>query len=217
MTATHGNEGFSIPVVKKLKQKFKFDWLVSNPKALKLNQRFTDFDLNRAGPGNPNSKSYEKRRAYQLIKLASQYDYVIDIHGTISNTGLFVILSDPNWQNTEFAKKINLNKVVLWPSLKPTGPLTQFIPNSLEIECGPKNSPKVSKKLEKVLTDYFKGIQPKKQQFFIVSGQIPKKINPKLLKNFKTVTVNKQPIISLMPGQYQENSGYQLQKLNNLL
>ena len=140
LTATHGNEGFSIPVVKKLSKKFKFDWLISNPKALKLNQRFKNFDLNRAGPGKTNSKLYEKRRAFELIKLANQYDYVIDIHGTISNTGLFLILSDPNWKNIEFAKKLNLKNIVLWPSLKPTGPLTQFISNSLEINLGKSDS-----------------------------------------------------------------------------
>ena len=40
MTATHGNEEFSIPVVKKLAKKFKFDWIISNPKALRQNKRF---------------------------------------------------------------------------------------------------------------------------------------------------------------------------------
>ena len=70
MTATHGNEKFSIPIVKKLSKKFKFDWMISNPKALKLNQRFYQFDLNRAGPGNIKSKFYEKRQAFKLIKLA---------------------------------------------------------------------------------------------------------------------------------------------------
>lgn len=217
MTATHGNEEFSIPVVKKLSKKFQFDWLVSNPKALKLNKRFYQADLNRSGPGKPASKLYEERQAFELIKAASQYDYVIDIHGTISDTGLFVILSDPNWQNIEFAKKINLKNVVLWPSLKPTGPLTQFIPNSLEIECGPKNSKKVAKRLERVLADYFTGVKPKKQQFYIVSGQIPKKVDPKKLINFKPVMINNQPIISLMPGSYEKNSGYKLQPLINTL
>lgn len=218
ITATHGNEEFSIPVVKKLSKRFSFDWLIANPKALKLNKRFRDFDLNRAGPGNKNSKLYEKRRASQVIKLASQYDYVIDIHGTVSDTGLFVILSDPNWQNIEFAKKINLKNVVLWPSLKPNGPLTQFIPNSLEIECGPKNSPKVAKKLEKILTDYLVGVKPKTpKQFYIVSGQIPKKINPKKLLNFKPVKTNNKTYTALMPEQYKNNSGYQLQRLNNTL
>lgn len=217
MTATHGDESFSIPVIKKLAKQFKFDWLISNQKACKLGQRFYQCDLNRSGPGNPKSKLYERRRAFELIKLASQYDYVIDIHGTIANTALFIILSDPNWRNIEFAKKINLINVVLWPGLQTTGPLTQFIPNSLEIECGPKNSPQVSIKLEKVLTDYLSGTKPTQpQQFYIVSGQLKtrKKLN---LIDFIPTKFDNQTIIPLMPGQYQDNSCYLLQKLNNTL
>ena len=217
MTATHGNEEFSIPVVKKLAKKFKFDWIISNPKALRQNKRFVQIDLNRAGPGNLKSKLYEKRQAFKLIKLASQYDYVIDIHGTTSDAGLFVILSDPNTYNIEFAKTINLQNVVLWPSLKATGPLTQFIPNSLEIECGPKNDKKTAQKLEKVLTDFFSGKKPTKQQFYIVAGQIPKNVDPTKLRNFKPVMINNQSIISLMPGSYKKNSGYRLQQLANTL
>jgi hypothetical protein len=217
LTATHGDEAFSIPVVKKLSKTFKFDWLISNQKAYELKKRFFERDLNRSGPGNPNSKLYERRRAFELIKLASQYDYVIDIHGTIADTGLFVILSDPNWRNIEFAKQINLKNVVLWPSLKPTGPLTQFIPNSLEIECGSKNSPLVAKKLKTVLFEFLSGVKSKQpKQYYIVSGQFRSKTKLEL-KDFTPTRYKNQTIIPLMPGQYQQNSCYLLQKLNDTL
>jgi len=94
LTATHGDEDFSIPIVQKIQKKFIFDWQISNPKALGKGVRFTDKDLNRSGPGNYKSKYYEERRAKKLITLAKKYEIVIDVHGTVSNTGCFIILSD---------------------------------------------------------------------------------------------------------------------------
>jgi len=217
LSATHGDEDFSIPIINKLKQTFKFDWIISNPRALKLNKRFYQSDLNRSGPGNLSSKKYEVRRAFELINIAKKYDYVIDIHGTLSNTGVFIILPDPNWENIELAKKFDIKNIVLWPSLKPTGPLTQFIPNSLEIECGPKNLPKTARELENVLKKFLKQ-KPRKtsQNFYIVTGKVKTAQNNKL-KSFKPTRINDQTIIPLMPGQYQGFSSYCLQKLKDVL
>ncbi len=217
LTATHGNEEFSIPVVEKLSKKFDFDWKISNPKALKLRQRFFEKDLNRSGPGNLNGKLYEERRAKKVINIARTYKITIDLHGTISSTGCFLILSDPNWQNIELAKKFNVKNVVLWPSLMSTGPLTQFIPNSLEIECGPKDSPETADKLNKILNDFLSGKDgAKKQNFYIVTGKFVKKPKKKM-KEFKKFSYKKETFYPLMVGQYPGITCYMMQRLNDTL
>lgn len=215
--ATHGDEGFSIPVVEKLANNYQFDWQINNPKALNKNKRFIGADLNRSGPGSLKSKVLEEKLAYRIIKKASKYDQIIDIHGTASNTGIFIILSDPNWQNIELAKKLNVENVVLWPSMNPVGPLTQFIPNSLEIECGPKNSAKTAACLEKVLSLFLKGEKPiVKQKYFIVTGYLKGVIN-KPMKDFSPTTYKGNKFVPLLVDQYKGIKCYMMQKLNNTL
>ncbi len=217
LTATHGDEDFSLSVVRNLRQKYVFDWLVSNPRALALRQRFTDSDLNRSGPGNRTSSQYEVRRARQIISKATQYDRVIDIHGTTANSGIFIILSDPNWQNIEFAKTINLSRVVLWPSLKPQGPLTQFIPYSLEIECGPKNSPQIVTQLKTVLSDYLSGKpRQKPQSYYIVTGSLPQPIGQSM-KDFVATNFQGKSFTPLLVDQYPGIKCYCLQQLDQPL
>lgn len=217
ISATHGNEAFSIPIVKRLKGKFAFDWIIGNPKALRLGTRFFEADLNRSGPGDSKSKLYEERRAEYVIKKASQYDQVIDIHGTVSNCGIFVILSDPNWRNVELAKRLPIKRVVLWPSLQPKGPLTQFIPNSLEIECGPKDSPQVAKDLNILLQQFLMGTKNNlEQEFYIVTGSLSQPVSQEMV-DFVETTYQNKTFIPLLVDQYQGIKCYCLQKLESPL
>ena len=209
--ATHGDEGFSIPVVQKLAIKFKFDWLISNPKALEQKKRYLDVDMNRCAPGDQNSKLYEESRVSQIIQIAKDYHFVIDIHGTVSDSGLFVILSNPSMVNIEFAKKINLKNVVLWPSLKPKGPLTQLVPG-LEIECGLLNQPETTIQLERVLTDFFESSNPQQQDYYIVTGKL--ETSRKKLSDFQpTKLANGDTVIPLLVNSYRDFICYKMSQI----
>lgn len=215
--ATHGDEEFSIPVLEKLSKKFNFEWKISNPRALRQKVRFTEADLNRSGPGNLKSKIYEERRAKKLIVISKKFNTIIDLHGTVSNTGCFIILSDPNWQNIELAKSFDIKNVVLWPSLLPTGPLTQFIPNSLEIECGPKNDKKTAIELEKILTNFLsKKFRKINQNYFIVTGKFIRKTKSPM-KDFVKFSYKGGSFYPLMIGQYSGIKCYMMQKLSDTL
>lgn len=218
MSCTHGNEGFSIPVVQKISSAFSVDYLLGNPRALKQNTRFTDTDLNRSEPGSVKSLSYEERRAKQIISQASKYQATIDIHGTVSNSGIFLILSDPNWQNIELAKKFDVQNVVMWPGLLPTGPLSQFIPNCLEVECGPKDSPAIPVELERILRSFLSGeTRQIKQNFYIVTGQIKGEYDSSL-QDFVETRKYGDPFYPLLCGnQYSGIACYQMQKMVDTL
>lgn len=217
-TVTHGDEGFSIPVVKQLATKYNFDWQLNNLKAYKLGQRYVQKDLNRSGPGNLKSKIYEERLAGKIIRQASQYAQVIDIHGSISDCGIFIILSEPSTQNIEMAKKLNIENVVLWPSLRPdNAPLTQFIPNSLEIECGPMANIKIAQGLKKVLTQFLKDKRPTvTQKYFIVSGRIEKNLKYNW-RDFQPATYKGVQFYPLLVDQYPSIKCYTLQLVYNPL
>ena len=216
LSATHGNEAFSIPVVEKLKSKFSFDWLISNPKALKQGTRFFQADLNRSAPGDSQSKIYELRRAAELIKLSANYQQTIDLHGTIANTGIFIILSDPNWQNIELAKKFDVPNVVLWPSLQPKGPITQFA-KGLELECGPKNTRFTAKELQRILERFLAG-KPRRvnQTFYIVTGSLKTPIKRKM-KDFVSTSYKGATFTPLLADQYPGIKCYCMQKLESPL
>lgn len=214
-TAVHGDEGFSIPIIEKLSKQFTFEWLIANPEALAQNRRFLEADLNRSGPGNPDSRVLEERLAFRLIEKGRKHPRVIDIHGTTANTGVFIIIGDPNWQNVELSKKFDIANVVLWPGLLPTGPLCQFIPNCLEIECGPKNSPNTREELTRVLTAFLDKKQPTiTQEYFIVTGKLTG-VNPKNLRDFKETSIGNVTFYPLLAEQYAEISCYMMQKLNH--
>ena len=217
-TVTHGDEGFSIPIVKKLAKKYDFNWQLNNNRAYKLGKRYFEKDLNRSGPGNPKSKIYEERLAYKIIKKASRYKEVIDIHGSISNCGLFIILSEPSTQNIELAKKLDIENVVLWPSLRASNaPLTQFIPNSLEIECGQMSDPKISKKLTVILTKFLTKRAPMVQQrYFIVTGKIERNIKAKW-QDFLLTCYKGTRFYPLLVDQYPSIKCYTLQPVYNPL
>lgn len=218
-TVTHGDESFSIPVVEKLAEQFVFTWRKNNSRAYQLNRRFYEKDLNRSGPGDPKSKIYEVRLAYKLIQSYSKYQAVIDVHGSTANCGVFALLSEPSTTNIELAKRLDVENVVLWPSMRANNaPLTQFIPNSLEIECGPKDRPKTAKELYRVLKRLLqnKGGQ-KKQNFYIVTGLIPKMSSSKRMKDFVETSYNGKPFTPLLVDQYPDIKCYAMQKISYTL
>jgi len=217
-TVTHGNEAFSIPIVKKLSARYGFAWFKNNPRALKLEKRFFQQDLNRSGPGNLNSPKYEGRLAYRLIKKYSRYKTVIDIHGSLANCGIFALISDLNYQNIELAKKLDVKNIVLWPSMRSyNAALTQFIPNSLELECGPKDNPKTALQLEKTLTAFLNNIPVKrKQNFYIVTGILRGNIKAKMYE-FSETKYRKRYFIPLLIDRYPGIKCYMMQKISYTL
>ncbi|MBN8561634.1 MAG: aspartoacylase [Leptolyngbya sp. UWPOB_LEPTO1] len=110
---THGNEWTGVYLVKKLQQfpalttrsSFETITLLANPKAIELNRRYIDQDLNRSFASedllNPKLINYENQRARDIVaQLGSrdqpQVDVIIDLHSTTSNMGLTILPSTPD-------------------------------------------------------------------------------------------------------------------------
>lgn len=110
---THGNEWTGVYLVKKFQQfpalttrsSFETITLLANPKAIALNRRYIDQDLNRSFASedllNPKLINYENQRARDIVaQLGSrdqpQVDVIIDLHSTTSNMGLTILPSTPD-------------------------------------------------------------------------------------------------------------------------
>lgn len=159
ISATHGDEGFSGEVFRRIEQtfpraEFGYDWIVGNPLAFERNTRFIEADLNRSAPGDPRSTVYEERRAAEIVRLSKNYDAVIDVHGTVADCGVVTIIPYPTLPNLTLTSVIPIERNIIWYSSQSfeSGPLVQFTAcPAVEIECGPKSSAKVAQDLEEVL------------------------------------------------------------------
>ncbi len=107
---THGNELTGVYLIKKFQQfpdllkrsTFETVALLANPKAVALNRRYVDRDLNRcfsrADLANPDLTGYEDTRAKEISaqlcpKDQNKADFIIDLHSTTANMGLTILPS----------------------------------------------------------------------------------------------------------------------------
>ncbi|MGD0577138.1 MAG: succinylglutamate desuccinylase/aspartoacylase family protein [Candidatus Staskawiczbacteria bacterium] len=226
--ATHGNEKIGLEIIKNLKEKVLyryFDYLIANPKALQKNVRFLDCDLNRSYPGNKNSKLYEERRAYEILKIAKNYKYIIDIHEASSGINNFIIAPRKRVYNKFPINLLNLKTVLLWPY--PRGPLGSVLNNTIEVEFGMKNKNRkiVVKAATRIIKNFIHNIFKNEtvkmfpdKKFYYVYGKLYAKDwrgNIEWLKDFKKIATNKKEFFPLLVGQYL-NDGIICYKMKSL-
>jgi len=226
--ATHGDEPIGVEVLKNIeKENNNFDWIIGNEKALERGVRCFEGDLNRSAPGDAQGKTFEQRRAAEIIELFKNYKYTIDIHGTVKNTGIFIILNKLTKQNLLLASLLNISRVVYWPAISSelTGPLTAYTPCGLEIECGEKNNPKIKLELEEILRDYLKNYKTREEknwekklkgkQIFEVYGSLEKqgKNNKSILKEFQPSIIGDETFYPLLIDSYENKICYKMKKI----
>lgn len=228
ISATHGDEGFSIPILNVLEKeyskiKYNYDWIIGNPRALKLKIRGTEGNLNRLAPGNARSKIYEEKRAYEIMQIARKFDYVIDLHGARSDCGIVIIICNPTLSNFILAGMLNINRIVIWSTNEDLtkGPITQFCKTGLEIECGKKTDPKIQKKLEKILAQFVLTYQSndinniiknlREKEIFQVYDKLIKQNSN--LQDFKLVREKDEQFYPFMSNQYPDLACYKLKKV----
>lgn len=228
--ATHGNEGFSLPVLEKLereypKKQFGYNWTIGNRKALSANCRFTDSDLNRSAPGNLKSPLFEERRAAQIMDISNGFDAVIDIHGTTADVGICTIIPYPSLQNILFSSILPIEKNVIWyaEESKSKGPITQYCKQpALEIECGPKYSPIIASQLFEILEECLSRMQTinplrwsksiEEKQYFQVYGSIPGRMED--LTDFQKYTLGAETFYPFLVNQYPDIACFKMKQLS---
>ena len=155
--ATHGDEPIGVRALCSLSTKIpNLEWIIGNPPAYKQNTRMFEGDLNRSAPGNPLAKTYASRRAAEILAKAQTYDVTIDLHGSTAYCGIFIILTKITKANLRLAAQLDIPRIVYWPSVSPelNGPMSEYFPCGLEIECGPKDMPAVESRLTNILETF---------------------------------------------------------------
>ncbi len=135
MTCLHGNEPFGLEVKRILEKNVPV--FVGSPLAIEKNVRFVESDLNRVFPGKENG-DYEEKRAREILNELKDFDIVIDVHSSPCEMPLFGIITKPNNQKIEFAKKLGLKKLIIMSSkLANGGALIDHVPFGISLEIGP--------------------------------------------------------------------------------
>lgn len=217
IVATHGDEPIGLLAISKLAKRMdKFDWIIGNPRALLQNKRYIDRDLNRSASVTQTDGSYEITRAKEIIVLSKKYRYMIDIHGTKKQTGIFIIITKVSKENLELASRLDIQRIVLWPSFSSElkGSLSENVNCGIEIECGDKDNPLVigglvdvinkfiDKKIETKI-DWRKVMMKKKTYIMVDSLKIGTDINIDKLREFENVFIGDKQYVPLFI-----NSGY---------
>lgn len=224
--ATHGNESIGLEALQTLSSRNDFTQIIGNPRALELNQRYTEYDLNRAAPGNQDAAEYEKRRAIEIIKQAQEYPYTIDLHGTDQPTGIFLLVTNPTPANLRLASYLNIPNLVIWPSVTPEMqyPMSEFFPCGIEIESGPQTNPQTTIELAEYLKDFLDNLAEREadpnwikrlakknlwEMYDSISAE-PELLNK--LKEFQLVTHQNETFAPIFVGtyEYQNILGYKL-------
>ncbi len=146
----HGNELIGIYIVKKLRhdefraKNSSVDFLLANPKAIKANRRYIDYDLNRSFSKESlrsDSHIYEYERAKVITSKLASTDFLIDIHTTTANMGISVILNDNDPLSENVAKILEREyeavRIVRWFSSQEGAFINSVVPHSITIEVGP--------------------------------------------------------------------------------
>lgn len=225
ISSTHGDEGFSVDVLKDLEQTYDpqlygYDWVIGNPRALDKNVRFTEKDLNRSAPGDLASPVYEERRAAEIVKLSRNYDAVIDIHSTVADCGLVKLIPYPTAENMALARSIPLARNVIWYAEESAiqGPLTQHtLCPAVEIECGPKMGEQITKDLKecigRLLVANISGeLTIPEQEYYSVYGPQPGATD-NTIKDFQEITTGDETFYPFLANQYAGTLCYKMTKV----
>ncbi|MFA6132077.1 MAG: succinylglutamate desuccinylase/aspartoacylase family protein [Patescibacteria group bacterium] len=213
---THGDEPIGVRVLEELsKERLDFDWLIGNEPALQQNTREFEGNLNRSAPGDKNSSLYAPRRAAEIIEIAKNYQYTIDLHGTATPSGIFLIITNPKEENLRLASWLSVSRVVIWPSFSPElkGPLSEYFSCGLEIECGSKDDPRTARQLKEILKKFLNNEQPEqKQKIFEVYGSL-KNSEHRKLEDFQLTTTAGETFYPLLVGAYPGLVCYKMRRL----
>ncbi len=202
---THGDELIGVKVADEIENKYS-DLLgkelaiqIANEDAYKQGKRFVDEDLNRCFPGNL-SGNYEQKRAATIISKLREYDIVIDIHSTKSETKDTVIITRTTPLILKTIEIISPANVFLM-NINPEGALIHHCQNGLALEFGHDTSDDVLRKnlvaidavINYFLFDKITAGLELSTQYYEVFRQVEKPTGATLLpeiKNFSLVKAN---------------------------
>jgi hypothetical protein len=228
VAGTHGDEPVGLRAIKRLKRtsvSSDFDFIIGNPEACAKNVRFIDIDLNRCAPGDLKSDKREERRAAEILEIARPYEYMLDLHGAKNpHIGIFSIISNPTPENLGLALNLNVNRIIIWPGKKESGPCAQFLPRAIGIECGNQLSGRTARALSVIVRKFssrvrsgnysrYPAIDFRRKKIFFVEGKLIDEAFKEKLADFQKAEYKGKEFYPLLSNQYPGINCYMMKRV----
>jgi succinylglutamate desuccinylase len=138
----HGNEKAGVYAINKILHNINITkgivfFVFANPKAIEINKRFVDKNLNRCFFDNQRGNSYEEKRARDLIKILEISDALLDVHASNSSETVPFVITDNGF---DVVKDMNFKIIATGFDVLEPGATDGFMKNKgkigICIECG---------------------------------------------------------------------------------
>ncbi|PSP83274.1 succinylglutamate desuccinylase [Halobacteriales archaeon QS_6_64_34] len=156
-------------------------FIVVNERALAAGKRYTEIDLNRVFPGDPDSDVYEMHLAAELTE-ELQGCTALSLHATKSYDGMFALVDEVTDLAREVCPKLSVDAVVQTTGNN-EGRLFSVAPSAIEVECGYQGSAEAAANAEQVIREFLAAlgataepspVRSESLPVFQLGGPIPK-------------------------------------------
>lgn len=153
IACVHGNEECGYEAIQRFKRsehelEEAVKFVIANEKARKQGIRYMEKDLNRCFPGDPESNTYEKRLAAELLKEIEDLT-VLDLHSTFSRPTPFAFYIKDS--SIELVKSTGVERAVDLSYMPET--LMNYT-NSVVVECGHTAEEEAAENAYKILVNF---------------------------------------------------------------
>lgn len=146
-------------------------FIVVNERALAAGDRYTELDLNRVFPGDPDSEVYEMRLAAQLSEELRGCT-VLSLHSTQSYDGMFALVDEVTDLAEEVCPRLSVDAVVRTKGNN-EGRLFSVAPSAIEVECGYQGSPEAAANAEQVIREFLAALDVTDEPAPVRSESLP--------------------------------------------
>lgn len=126
--------------------------IIANERALNRNVRYTETDLNRSFPGNPDAEAYETRLADELLKELHGCT-TLSLHSTHSYKHPFVLVEEVDPFAEMICPYLSIDAIVEVGKDVFPGGLVGYV-DVIEVECGRQGSPQAAENAVEIVDEF---------------------------------------------------------------
>lgn len=224
VTGLHGDETLAARLVHHIHTEAPellahVDYVCGNPEAAALRQRHVGHDLNRAfgripiGAGQPEVRARQKARAIQGLIGNRDYEYVLDMHTSDTETEGFFLISHRNPAVDKVIGASVLQHVAVMPPTIIEDTLMGAVAQAVAIEYARGDEGRDVDESIALIERLLSGpeeAKPRERQFFNVTREVTKSEDPGDVPNFVLCDDGYYPILlgkEEEPGSYRNSPG----------
>lgn len=125
--------------------------VIANERAVERTVRYTETDLNRSFPGDPDAESYETRLAYELLEELRGCT-TLSMHSTQSYSGPFAIVEETGPLAERICPRLSIDAIV------EVGPIVENAlggyADVVEVECGLQGTQQAAANAEQLVREF---------------------------------------------------------------